>query len=238
MKYLAYLAIFVLFQHAISDPVNNSTTSTIPTTTKEIHHASECQLSESSKHEKKLLERLNQFKGRNFTWKDEEHIYFLTICSQAQNAKNPDEAFIQQQIKNDKKQWAIGRLNDVDLEGNDDFIRVSYKNGDAYAHSCNRTERNAVFYLICDPNKINPEFSMIEENNNRPNECAYVFMLKTKDMCLQTNQTNTTTQTSSSTSTTKAMDTTTTSATNANSTSTLPSEKKSKLGVLSIILIA
>ncbi|RNA23752.1 cation-dependent mannose-6-phosphate receptor [Brachionus plicatilis] len=249
MKYLAYLAFLVFVQHAISDPttLSTSTTSTTSTTTKP--HATDCELSDSSKHEQKLLERLSQLKGKKFTWEDKEHKYFFSVCSKAENASLPNEAFIQvDKESNGKKQWVIGRLDDVDLEGTNEFVRLMYKNGDSYANACNKTERNAVIYLTCDSSKINPEFVMIEENNNRLDECAYIFQLKTKDICLKSNQTTTTapttkpaTLTTSSTKapdSTKAPESTSTSGTNSNSTSTLPSEKKSKLGVLSIILIA
>lgn len=247
MKYLAYLAILVLIKNGLSDPVpqENSTTTT---TSAPVHHATECELSESSKHEKKLLERLNKLKDKKFTWEDDNHKYFFSICSQVENASFSDEAFVQiEKNGNSPKRWVLGRLNDVDLEGFEDTIRVNYKDGDEYAHACNKSKRNTVVYIKCDQNKINPEFSMVEENNDRSEGCAYIFLLKTKDFCSLSNETTTiTTQSTSTLTTTKATDATnttkptetTTSSPSSNSTSALPSDKKSKLGILSIILIA
>lgn len=237
----------MLIKHGSSDPVpqENSTTTT---TSAPAHHATQCELSESSKHEKKLLERLNKLKNMNFTWEDDHHRYFFSICSQAKNAAFPDEGFIQIEKTNKSRQWVIGRLNDVDLEGFEDLIRLNYKNGDEYANSCNKSQRNAVIYIKCDQNMVNPSFTMIEENNDRSEGCAYIFLLKTREMCsfsnestttiTQSTSTLTTTKAGDATNTTKATDTTLTSSASSNSTSASQSEKKSKLGILSIIFIA
>lgn len=91
--------------------------STIPAQpTLKPEYVSECVLSKSSSYEKSLLEKVNTLKGEKYTWEDDDHQYFFSICSTAENAEEKDQGFIQMN-KKQKKKFVLGRLNDVDLEG-------------------------------------------------------------------------------------------------------------------------
>ncbi|CAF0730628.1 unnamed protein product [Brachionus calyciflorus] len=229
---ICFLVIFLVVNSAQSDPIpSNSTTNSSDgtttispqTTTPSPKLATGCELSKSSQHEKQLLTKINQLKDKNFQFEDNEHKYFFSICSKAQNANQTNEALVQMNKKTNKT-FVLGRLDDVDLESATNLIRISYNNGDNYANACNKNERNAVIYLICDRNKVNPEFRLIEENNNRDNECAYIFELLTPEVC----DLNTITTTLSPQQTTVTT-----------STEKISSgdKKSNKLGVVPVILI-
>lgn len=107
-----------------------------------------------------------------------------------------------------------------------------YKNGDNYASACNKDSRTAVIYLICNPNDANSTFKMIEENNDRGDDCAYVFELKTPKVCnIDSYTTHAPSVSTTSTSATSAAPTSESQKDNNN----IPSQKK--LGFFSISLI-
>ena len=56
--------------------------------------------------------------------------------------------------KKSNKPFIIGRLDDVDLEGSDLYIRITFKKGDNYGTVCNRTERNAVVTIMCNTQNV------------------------------------------------------------------------------------
>lgn len=227
--YLIYLIVHI----ASSDPINNTNTTsstaqpstqptivtTLPPATPANKLATDCQLSKSSQHENKLLDILNKFKGEKYSFDDGEHQYYFTICAKSEKGGQTNEGFVQMNKKSNQT-FVLGRLDDVDLEGASSFIRINYKNGDKYNRACAHSERNAVVYIVCDQNKVNPEFRMIEENNERDaGGCEYIFELLTPKICGLLNITTQPTQN------------------NTNTTAAPSSNTGSKLGVVSIILI-
>lgn len=53
---------------------------------------------------------------KRFKTQDNEHEYHFGVCTKAENANNKSDGFIQINIEK-KKQFVIGRLDDVDIEG-------------------------------------------------------------------------------------------------------------------------
>lgn len=172
---------------------------------------------------------------KKFTWEDKDHRYYIGVCTQADNAKNINEAFIQVN-KVTKKQVVLGRLDDVDLEGfgaDSKGIRVHYKHGDNYPNACNKAERNSVLYILCNPNNSSDLFEMIEENNDRVGDtCSYIFQLRTPIMC-SSHASNSSTTISPMTTNTYPNATTT-----ANETGGKPTSRWGVASVITLIMIA
>jgi len=90
---------------------------------------------------------------QRFTWSDSEHFYSFGLCTKATNATVEDEAMIQIR-KNSTDKFVIGRLDDVDLEGSDLYIRITFKKGDKYNNACGKAERNAVITIMCNTRNV------------------------------------------------------------------------------------
>jgi hypothetical protein len=172
-----------------SSPIITTTISPTTTTTTTSQAAPKvwdtCNIGAGSLREQSLLANLTAIKGDHFYYQDMEHAYYFTVCARSEQADLADQGFVQQNRASGKK-FVLGRLNDVDLEGilegNQKFIRLTYKNGDEYKGSCGKTSRNAIVYIFC--HRTISEFKMIEENNGRDNnQCGYVFQLNTPKMC-------------------------------------------------------
>lgn len=221
------IALFSSFINCENDSNSSTITTKKLTTTKitttttvkpKANLATTCTLNKSSPQEKGLLTRVLNLGNKQLTIEDGDHEYFFGICTKADNALKSDEAFIQVNKKT-KKQVVIGRLNDVDLEGTSQWIRIQFKNGDKYPHVCNQANRNAVVFILCNPDNSSDIFEMIEENHHREGDsCSYIFQLSTPQMCTFRNN-----------STTPCPSNTTTSANN--------SKKSHKLGFVSISLM-
>ncbi len=56
--------------------------------------------------------------------------------------------------KNSTDKFVIGRLDDVDLEGSDLYIRITFKKGDKYNNACGKAERNAVITIMCNTRNV------------------------------------------------------------------------------------
>lgn len=179
--------------------VTTTTSTTAATTTTQTTKpslASTCTLNQASTIEKGLLKTVLMLDKKQFTWEDSDHMYYFGVCTQAANAKNVNEAFVQINKKSNNS-VVLGRLDDVDIEGfgtESPGIRVHYMHGDTYPNSCNKAERASVVYILCNPNNSSDLFEMIEENNDREGAtCGYEFQLRTPLMCKNTT-TNETTQ--------------------------------------------
>ncbi len=104
--------------HASTQTTTLTSSSTITTVTSEAAKqlASTCTLNQASSVEKSLLNKVLALDKKKFTWQDKEHLYYFGVCTQAENAKNVNEAFVQINIQT-KVQIVLGRLDDVDIEG-------------------------------------------------------------------------------------------------------------------------
>jgi len=174
LVFILFAEILIVFSQTPA-PTNN--TSATPIT--------DCTLNKSSDTEKKLLEALKnkKFTTKQFKFNDDEHYYSFGLCTKAQDANKTNEGMVQKNIKTNFT-YIIGRLDDVDLEGTDQYIRLTYKKGDAYKNTCGKAERNAVVIIMCNTKNDSETFRMIEENHERDNDdCGYVFELLTPLMC-------------------------------------------------------
>lgn len=188
-----------------------------------------CSLAKSSKHEQELYQVLTKFAGLELTIDDDHHTYYLTICQKNKFGKDEHDSFVQIN-KETNNTIVIGRISDVDLEGTKNFMRLNLKNGDKYANACKKSERSAVIYFECAKKEDGEKFKMIEENNDRDEDCNYVFVINAFAMCTDSpdeaiadkNITIATTTTTSPTTTTASTvtTTTTTTASAANTTTT------------------
>lgn len=224
--------------NSTTTPATTSTTSSstsTTTTTKATKLASTCTLKESSPKEKTFLNEVLALDKKQFQWEDRDHMYYFGVCTEADNAKEVNQAFVQINKKS-KHQVVIGRLDDVDLEGfgiESKGLRIQYNNGDKYPHVCDQAERKSVVYIICNPKNSSDVFEMIEENHDRKGDsCGYIFQLRTPLMCTNTSKNNTTTPQPATTSTPCPTNIPTTT-----STSVDPSPKPSKIGFVSIMVL-
>lgn len=142
-----------------------------------------CLLQGASRKEIELFNRLKPLFNKTYKHSNKDYNYYFGFCIEPTEAKKKNESVGMVQERNDTKdQYVVGRFKDIDVEGTDDFIRMNYRNGDNYGNACNQSARNAVIYIQCANQE--DDLSIIEENSNRIEDCAYVFMLKTKDICL------------------------------------------------------
>lgn len=187
-----------------------------------------CNLGKGNGNETKLLDKVNVMKGRKYEWEDRDHKYYFSVCSTASSTLTlgATDGIIQVN-KESNNIFVLGRLNDVDLEGVENIIRMTYNDGDPYQRACNRNKRTAVIYFVCDPNQKQDEFTMIDENNDRDTDrCAYIFELKTNMTCNKSQPPSTPAPTSSS-STSSSTTTTSSSKTTNQSTQTTASSSTS-----------
>lgn len=116
-KIISSLLLLAVCSVVFSAPTDDTTTTTSTTTTTTAKSNTEivCNLSKSSELEQQLLAKVNAIKGHKFEWSDDDHKYYFSVCSTADNADSSDVGFVQVNSKGVK--FVLGRLNDVDLEG-------------------------------------------------------------------------------------------------------------------------
>ncbi|CAF4642424.1 unnamed protein product [Rotaria sp. Silwood1] len=87
--------------------------------------------------------------GKNFTVSNKGLTYFIGICSSPNNSAD-DTAIIQ---KENSSSHVLGKLDQVNLVRGDDWILLTYKDGDPYKDACNNSTRSASIMFVCGQNK-------------------------------------------------------------------------------------
>ncbi|CAF3422204.1 unnamed protein product [Rotaria sp. Silwood1] len=88
--------------------------------------------------------------GKNFTVSNKGLTYFIGICSSPNNSAD-DTAIIQ---KENSSSHVLGKLDQVNLVRGDDWILLTYKDGDPYKDACNNSTRSASIMFVCGQNKV------------------------------------------------------------------------------------
>ncbi|CAF3690897.1 unnamed protein product [Adineta steineri] len=103
--------------------------------------------------------------------------YSVGICKSPINATD-SSAIIQQgtNISN-----VLGRMDRVNLVGTDNWILLTYENGDPYINICDNSSRTASIMFSCGPNMNN--ISILQEQTDSDTHCNYMFQLQVPEMC-------------------------------------------------------
>ncbi|GIX85435.1 cation-dependent mannose-6-phosphate receptor, partial [Caerostris extrusa] len=106
-----------------------------------------------TKRETELLNIIKPLNGLTFEVKDSvapgEYTYKVSICGHIEGS-GPNVAAVQ--YAKDKKEFILGKNNEVDIMGGTGWILLSYYGGDKYhEHHCNGSERVTQIMIVCDP---------------------------------------------------------------------------------------
>ncbi|CAF0850727.1 unnamed protein product [Rotaria sp. Silwood1] len=115
--------------------------------------------------------------GKNFTVSNKGLTYFIGICSSPNNSAD-DTAIIQ---KENSSSHVLGKLDQVNLVRGDDWILLTYKDGDPYKDACNNSTRSASIMFVCGQNKAN--LTILQEHTSTDHHCNYMFQLRVPEMC-------------------------------------------------------
>lgn len=155
---------------------------------KEAHSESKsCQLNNPDDKEKSLLEKLAPLNGKILTVhtvsKDEkqEYKYNIGICSEPE--KDLTDVGAVQYLKKEKEEEkrALGRLNDTTVLAGENWILLTYYDGD---RNCNGDNTIASIMIVCNPNTEQSELKFISEKSEpEPSHCIYMFEFGSKLVC-------------------------------------------------------
>ncbi|XP_054769117.2 cation-dependent mannose-6-phosphate receptor-like [Lytechinus pictus] len=146
---------------------------------------SDCSVAHS---EKKYLSLIEPLKGKTVEVMDPAHNYSYKVgfCDgiHVDGVGAEDIGVEQFDLKEDKAPLhAVGRITATNIMVGTNWIFLEYRNGDAYNSHCNGETRRATIFILCDKSGLLVKPVLVEENNNRTNECAYVFEVGSSVAC-------------------------------------------------------
>ncbi|CAF2414782.1 unnamed protein product [Rotaria sp. Silwood2] len=124
----------------------------------------ECQFYKDE-HTKDIYEKMKKWEkfGKNFTVSNNGLTYFIGICSSPNNSAD-DTAIIQ---KENNSSYVLGKLDQVNLVRGDEWILLTYKNGDPYEDACNNSARSASIIFVCGQNKVRKKNTVTTNKRNK-----------------------------------------------------------------------
>lgn len=140
---------------------------------------------------KKGEEQIDDLKGKRFKVSDAEddgYTYEIGICTDAVVSAGYDGVGVLQKKKNSENDpVVIGKYVDADIMAGPEWVRLEYNSGKEYhTHCAGDKGRRAVIMFICDPNKLDDEAVILEEQSNKNFSCYYLFEIGTKAVCPET----------------------------------------------------
>jgi len=102
--------------------------------------------------------------------------YLVGICV---SPNNSTAAIIQ---KENNISTVLGKLDRVNLVGEDNWILLTYGNGEQYKDVCDNQIREASIMLVCGPTKNN--LTILQEHTPTDKHCNYMFKLQVPEMCV------------------------------------------------------
>ncbi|CAF0865602.1 unnamed protein product [Rotaria sordida] len=115
--------------------------------------------------------------GKNFTVSNKGLTYFIGICSSPNNSAN-NAAIIQ---KENNSSYVLGKLDQVNFVRGDNWILLTYRNGDPYKNICSNSTRSASIMFVCGQNRTDP--TVLQAHTDTDQHCDYMFELQVSEMC-------------------------------------------------------
>jgi len=75
----------------------------------------------------------------------------------------------------------LEKTDNVNLVGQDNWILLTYENGDRYGNTCDNATRTASIMFMCGQNMMN--ITVLNEDSNALHRCNYIFQLEVPEMC-------------------------------------------------------
>ncbi|XP_062619411.1 cation-dependent mannose-6-phosphate receptor-like [Saccostrea cucullata] len=140
------------------------------------------------KTDRDLQKRIQPLVGKTFSGKDasQEYEYFFGVCTEALNTLPGGETYgLLQQATDTKWFHKIGKYTNATIISGSDWMILEYLDGERYHSHCNSEPRRGRVLLKCDRNvRVGEEdLIVLEEENNKTQDCFYLFEMKTSVVC-------------------------------------------------------
>jgi len=133
------------------------------------------------------LERLKPLMGHRFETKDftgngdipaDHYSYEIGICADADEAESSllSPGVIQTDSSGAKK--VVGRYNETEIMAGTNWIMIEYEGGDHFGSHCAKEARRANIFITCNLKEKNGIARVLEENNDKTNDCYYLFEIE------------------------------------------------------------
>ncbi|XP_030842881.1 cation-dependent mannose-6-phosphate receptor isoform X2 [Strongylocentrotus purpuratus] len=145
---------------------------------------SECSVASPS--ENKYLELIEPLKGKTVEVTDtaKNYTYKVGFCEGIGGLGTDDvDVGVEQYTLAKVALHAVGRTTATNIMAGTNWIFLEYRDGDLYNHNCNGEARRATIFIMCDPSGLLVNPVLVEENNFRDKECAYVFEVGSSVAC-------------------------------------------------------
>ncbi|XP_071805642.1 cation-dependent mannose-6-phosphate receptor-like [Asterias amurensis] len=138
-----------------------------------------------SKSEEKYKVLLDPLKGQTVTVKDQpkDWQYTIKFCEGVEGQKTQDVGVLQTSLNKSDETHVVGKISFVDIKKGNDWILLTYKNGDTYGGHCGGEARQAHIMLLCNTKTLVGNSAVIEENRDKQRDCSYIFEISTSAAC-------------------------------------------------------
>lgn len=155
-----------------------------------------CSLCKVPKHkdDEATLEQLKPLCGQRFSVKDDfgEYEYNIGICVGGKVDPLPDQitaGVVQIQINpepnSERRQTSLGDITKTEVMSGTNWILIEYEGGEKYKTHCAFEERRTHIMITCDQDITEQgKLRYFEENNNKSNDCYYLFELEHSAACV------------------------------------------------------
>ncbi|XP_033122736.1 cation-dependent mannose-6-phosphate receptor-like isoform X2 [Anneissia japonica] len=147
--------------------------------------SSDCEFDSVSEKEsgKRLSELQAQTKEKPISIQDSQknYTYSIGICSPV---KAPNVGVTQTENFGDHIEHNLGLISKAHIQFGSNWIFLQYHNGDPYGGHCKQEGRQSHIMIICDEkNELVGNKVVLEENNNRTEDCYYLFEITSSIAC-------------------------------------------------------
>ncbi|XP_072174797.1 cation-dependent mannose-6-phosphate receptor-like isoform X2 [Diadema setosum] len=145
---------------------------------------SDCTVTSPS--ETQYLSLLEPLKGQTKSVTDvsKNYTYHISFCQPVEKGQAVDAGVEQFDLYNpDRHIDVIGRITATNIMAGTNWLLLEYRNGDPYHNHCGQEARRATIFIMCDPNNFLGEATLIEENNEKNEGCAYIFEVGSSVVC-------------------------------------------------------
>ncbi|XP_062619387.1 cation-dependent mannose-6-phosphate receptor-like [Saccostrea cucullata] len=140
------------------------------------------------KTERDLQKRIQPLVGKTFRGKDasQKYDYFFGVCTEALNTVSDGGTYglLQQDLETNKF-YKLGKYTNTTIISGGDWMILEYLDGEVYHSHCGSEPRRGRVMLNCDRSVSVGEEDLIvlEEENNKTQDCFYLFEMKTSVVC-------------------------------------------------------
>lgn len=136
--------------------------------------------------ETNLLERLKDLKGETMSLEEKvngklQNVFEVGICTSA-NKSTPLAGAIQHD-KVSNQTYRLGSINATTLMGGNDWVLITYKNGDSYNVTCGNGPREVHIMITCNLSAHHGALELAEGRKDNGFECSYLFLVGSSVVC-------------------------------------------------------